>query len=378
MAKQGFRVADSDMHVLEPADLWLNYIEPRFKARAPVGRTEVPRDVAIEWEGKRIPNNTPLSRQMLQTVQTGQADRYAHAERRGYDAVAQLEAMDREGIDVAVLFPSRGLFALAVDGMDPELAAAIARAYNDWLAQFCAEDPGRLLGAGMLPPHDVGAAVAEARRTVTEFGFKAMFMRPNPINARYWHHAYYDPLWAELQRLGVPICFHEGGSGEMEHIEQTGKRFDKGIMGHVVSHSLEMMQACVSMCMGGVLERHPRLRVAFLEGNCGWAPWLLWRMDEHVEWRGAVESPDLTRRPSEYFRRQCYVTVEEVEPGLLSVLEAFPDSVMFATDYPHPDGIFPGSTTKLVGTAELSEQQREHVLRDNAARLYGLQCSRHQ
>jgi len=370
MAKQGFRIADSDMHVLEPADLWLNYIDPRFKARAPVGLTEVPRDVAIEWEGRRIPNNTSLSRRMLQVVQAGQADRYAHAERRGYDAVAQVEAMDQEGIDVAVLFPSRGLFALAVDGMDPELAAAIARAYNEWLAHFCAENPKRLLGAAMLAPHDVDAAVAEARRTVTELGFRAMFMRPNPINGRYWHHPYYDPLWAELERLGVPIGFHEGGSGEMPYIEQTGKRFDRGIMGHVVSHSLEMMQACVSMCMGGVLERHPGLRVAFLEGNCGWAPWLLWRMDEHIEWRGAVEAPDLTRPPSEYFKRQCWVSIEcDEEPGVHAA-ETLADNIVFSTDYPHGDSKYPRATEQFL-RLPLAETAARRILWDNWARLYG-------
>src|SRR5256886_1437701 len=202
MAKQGFRIADSDMHVLEPADLWLNYIDPRFKARAPVGLTEVPRDVAIEWEGKRIPNNTSLSRRMLQVVQAGQADRYAHAERRGYDAVAQVEAMDQEGIDVAVLFPSRGLFALAVDGMDPELAAAIARAYNEWLAHFCPENPPPLLRAAPLAPHQRDAAVAEARRTVTELGFRAMFMRPNPINGRYRSEEH----TSELQSQSNLVC----------------------------------------------------------------------------------------------------------------------------------------------------------------------------
>src|SRR3989442_13157536 len=163
MARQRFAVADSDMHVIEPADLWINYIEPQFKARAPVGLTEVPRDVAIEWEGKRIPNNTPLSRQMLRVTQTAQADRYEHAERRGFDAISQLEAMEREGLDVAVLFPSRGLFALAVDGMDRDLAAPIARAYHDWLTEFCAQAPERLLGAAVLPPDDGGAARAAAR-----------------------------------------------------------------------------------------------------------------------------------------------------------------------------------------------------------------------
>jgi predicted TIM-barrel fold metal-dependent hydrolase len=222
----------------------------------------------------------------------------------------------------------------------------------------------------MLPPHDVGAAVAEARRTVTEFGFKAMFMRPNPINGRYWHHPSYDPLWAELERLGVPIGFHEGGSGEMPYIEQTGKRFDKGIMGHVVSHSLEMMQACVSMCMGGVLERHPRLRVAFLEGNCGWAPWLLWRMDEHIEWRGAVESPDLTRRPSEYFKRQCWVSIEcDEEPGVHAA-ETLADNIVFSTDYPHGDSKYPRATEQFL-QLPLPEAAARKILWDNWARLYG-------
>src|SRR3989475_6508773 len=172
MARERFAVASSAMHVSETADVWINYIEPQCKARAPVGLTEVPRDVAIEWEGKRIPNRTPLSRQMLRVTQTAQADRYEHAERRGYDAVSQLEAMEREGLDVAVLFPSRGLFALAVDGMDGDLAAAIARAYNDWLAQVCAEDPERLLGAAVLPPHGGAAGVGRARRMAAGLGVK--------------------------------------------------------------------------------------------------------------------------------------------------------------------------------------------------------------
>src|SRR3989442_4779734 len=164
MARQRFAVADSDMHVIEPADLWINYIEPQFKARAPVGLTEVPRAVAIQCEGKRIPNTTPLSRQMLRVTPAAQADRYEHAERRGFDAISQLEAMEREGLDVAVLFPSRGLFALAVDGMDRDLAAAIARAYNDWLAPLCAQEPQRPVGAATLPPQHLDAGLAAAGR----------------------------------------------------------------------------------------------------------------------------------------------------------------------------------------------------------------------
>src|SRR5205085_5869398 len=117
------------------------------------------------------------------------------AERRGWDALSQLEAMDREGLDRAVLFPSRGLFVLGLDspqvvgtdGLEPEFAAAIARAYNDWLHDFCRADPARLFGAAMVAPHHVEAAVAEARRAVEQLGFRAVFLAPGCVGRRPWH-----------------------------------------------------------------------------------------------------------------------------------------------------------------------------------------------
>ncbi len=227
----------------------------------------------------------------------------------------------------------------------------------------------------MLPPHDVAAAVAEARRAVEDLGFRATFMRPNPINGHYWHHPYYDPLWTALEALDVPIGFHEGGSGELrDYLEQTGARFDRGIMGHVVSHSLEMMQAVTAMCLGGVCERHPRLRIAFLEGNCAWAPWLLWRMDEHVEWRGAVEAPDLRLKPSEYFRRQCWVSIECDEVPAVTVADAIRDNIVFSTDYPHGDSKYPAATDHFF-ELPLPRDTARRILWDNWARLYGVAAS---
>ena len=119
--------------------------------------------------------------------------------------------MDIEGIDVAVVYPSRGLFALTIPDMEPRLAAAMARAYNDWLYEFCQENPERLLGAGMISPFDVDDAVAETRRCVRELGFRGVFLRPNEVNGRNWHDPYYEPLWAALEELEVPLGFHEGG-----------------------------------------------------------------------------------------------------------------------------------------------------------------------
>ena len=104
-----------------------------------------------------------------------------------------------------MLFPSRGLFTLGIGDLEPGLATAISRAYNDWLADFCAGGAGRMFGAGMIPPHDIDGAIHEARRVVHELGFKTVFVRPNLVHGRNWHDPYYDPLWAEIEQLGVPL-----------------------------------------------------------------------------------------------------------------------------------------------------------------------------
>src|SRR5437879_999920 len=227
--------------------------------------------------------------------------------------------MDQEGIAVAVVYPTRGLFAQGIDGMEPKLAAAIARAYNNWLYDFCAANPQRLIGAGMISPFEIDDAVAEAQRAVKELGFKGIFLRPNPVNGRNWHDPYYEPLWSELEALDVPLGFHEGLGA---HLPQVGERYGRNVMlRHTVCHPGEQMLAAVSFCGGGILARHPRLRVAFLEGNASWVPFLLWRMDEHYEWLGDVFARDLSMEPSAYFKRQCFVSVECDEEPVKALLD---------------------------------------------------------
>ena len=221
--------------------------------------------------------------------------------------------MDLEGLDVAFLYPSRGLYTLAVDGMDPVLGAAIATAYNRWMYDFCLIAPDRMYGASMVSAFDVESGVTEARASVREQGMKAVFIRPNIVNGRNWHDPYYDPLWEEIESLGVPLGFHEGASARLP---QVGSMFETYMMHHTVCHPFNMMMAVVSFIGGGILERFPRLNVGFLEANCGWAPWLLWRLDEHYEMVGRFESPELTQEPREYFLRQCFVSVEvDEEPA---------------------------------------------------------------
>src|SRR5581483_5150563 len=181
MARDGFNVIDSDMHIMEPPDLWERFMADEFRSMAPRGLTsENVRDLRISFPGEgpeRAGSFQP--RQQGHNFQRNQA-LYREDAARGWSGQAQLDAMDAEGLDVAVMFPSRGLNVLVGrDGgrrtTDARFAAAVARAYNDWLAELCQADPRRMLGAGMISVYNVDDAVEETHRVVEELGFKAVF-----------------------------------------------------------------------------------------------------------------------------------------------------------------------------------------------------------
>jgi uncharacterized protein len=373
MSHRHFKVLDSDIHIIEPPDLWPRYIDPAFRDRAPHGLTEDAGDLRLAHDGKpwgRLSIDADRGRRRQGRNYTLNQERWRPFEERGWTSKAQLEAMDIEGIDVAVVYPSRGLFALTIPDMEPRLAAAMARAYNDWLYEFCQENPERLLGAGMISPFDVSDGLAEARRCVRKLGFRGVFLRPNEVNGRNWHDPYYEPLWAALEELEVPLGFHEGSGSQLRHV---GEQFGANTMlKHVYSHPVEQMLAVGAFCAGGILERHPTLRVAFLEGNCGWVPFLLWRMDEHWEWLGDIYAKELTMTPSEYFKRQCFVSVECDEEPVKHVIDAIGDDrLVFSTDFPHADSKFPLAVESFL-QLPISEQSKRKILWDNCAAYYGL------
>jgi predicted TIM-barrel fold metal-dependent hydrolase len=380
VTNDGLRAADSDMHVMEPPDLWQRYIDPAYRHAAPVGLMEIPRDMRVKVKSHVLLRLGPV-RPMASGKGPWSSEQeaiHADAERSGWDAKSQLHAMDREGLDRAVLFPSRGLFVLGLDapemigsdGLEPEFAAAIARAYNDWMFDFCKADPKRLLGAAMVPPHNVPAAVAEARRAVEQLGFRAVFLAPGSVKRRPWHHPDYDPLWAECERLGIPATFHGGGQTHLRP-DFSLEVLDKLMMWHTFNQPLAMQTVAVSLCAGGVFARFPKLRVGLLEGNCGWAPWLMHRLDEHYEWVGHMEVPELKQKPSEYFRANCFLATEADEPTVADYVRWFgDDNLVFSTDYPHADSKYPRAVQEF-GKLPLSPASQKKILWDNWCRLYG-------
>jgi uncharacterized protein len=371
MAKNGFKVFDSDMHIMEPVDLWERYIAPEFRSEAPRGRTSKNvRDLGLIFpKGEDNVNRTAGTPQRGHNFEKNQGIYRDHSE-RGWTAEVQLEAMDVEGIDIAVLFPTRALSILTHPQRDPRFSAALARAYNDWLHDFCQADPNRLLGAGMISIHDINDAVAETHRVAEEFGFRSVFLRSNIVNGKNWTDPYYEPLWNTLEELNLPLGFHEASGSRSR---QAGEQFEPNFgLRRIYAQPFEQMMGLGSFLGGGILHRHPKMKVAFLEANCSWLPWLLWRLDEGYEREGDIFMTDLTMPPSEYFKRQCFISVEPDEiPARHTIADFGCDQLVFSTDYPHGDSKYPHAVESFLKLS-LSDEDKRKILWDNCARFYAV------
>jgi predicted TIM-barrel fold metal-dependent hydrolase len=360
-------VVDADGHVVEPRTAWTTVPEP-YRPSVTRDRNGYEHVVVDGVEILAVPLGTlatPGSR--FSDAQSFLPIEHAHP--GGSDPSARLADMDIEGIDQAVLFPSIGLYFWALS--DPRAAVPIARAYNDWLASYCATDPTRLFGAAMVPMQNPSAAVAELRRAHDELGFVAAFVRPNPCCGRSLSDPAYEPVWDAAEDSAMPIAVHEGSSVIVPTLG-SDRPFNPLVL-HAVSHTFEEMLACAQLIAFGVLERHPALRVVFLESSGGWVPFWLERLDEQAESFGGF-CPELRLTPSEYFARQCWISYEIDERTLPALAPFIGESrIVWGSDYPHHDATFPGAVDTLRATmAPLSSDVQAKILGVNAAELYGL------
>ena len=385
--KNGFKVLDSDLHTMEPDGLWERYLEEPFKKFAPqfVRRTENATNqpiirigqVEIGEMSRRV--QTALVGKDLQQRAFARHPHYEIAHARGYDSESHVAAMDIEGIDVAVIYGTRGRQVQMHDDLEPEVAAALARAHNNWTRDFCAYNPHRLKFAAQISFHNAELAIREARRAVGELGAVAVIGNPNPVNGRHIHDPEFEPLWSAIEELEVPVGFHPTGQASLR--DDIARRYLDHPNGRVIGvagrNPMELMLAFASMAAGGVLERHPGLRCAFLEGTCGWLPWWLWRLDEAWEKFGPGSDVQISQLPSQYFFRQCYVATDSDEKVLKQVVEAVgDDNIVVSTDYPHSDGLFPHAIEEFVSLEGVADKTKAKILWDNCARLYKLNGAR--
>ncbi len=361
------QVIDADGHVVEPLEAWSGIPE--------ADRPLIHRDVSGYEHvvvGDREILAVPLGTLATPGADFADPSRFAslaEAQPGGSDPGARLADMTLEGIDQAVLYPSIGLYFWALT--DRRAATRLATAYNDWLSGYCAADPARLFGVAMLPMQDPEAAARELRRAVGELGFKAAFVRPNPCMGRALSDQAYEPVWDVAEELGVPIGVHEGSSVILPTLG-SDRPFNPMIL-HAVSHPFEEMLACAQLMVFGTLERHPGLRIVFLEASGGWVPFWLERLDEQSQTFGGF-CPDMPLRPSEYFARQCAISFEVDESTLPALLPFIGhDRVVWGSDYPHHDATFPGAVAALRRTIEpLGAGSQARILGANARRIYRL------
>jgi predicted TIM-barrel fold metal-dependent hydrolase len=287
-----------------------------------------------------------------------------------------IDFLDGTGLESTVLYPTAGLAFPSIQ--DPTWAVSLARAYNDWFTEkFHKASPNRLRAVALLPTQDMPEAVKELRRAVTELGMVGGVLGANSAEIgvrKPLGHPDFWPLYEEAERLDVPIAVHGAPSMSLginffTHFAET----------HALEHPIAQMIQLTSMVMGGVFERFPKLRVAFLESGVGWVPFMMDRLDRTYEvWSGKKykEFSDwLKKKPSEYIRSgRIYFNCEGGEVTLPYALKRIGhQAVLFASDFPHETNIERAKheIEELMHHEELSDEAKQAIFHDNIVRFYG-------
>lgn len=350
---------DADGHVLESDELFTDYLDPAYR-----GRTK-------GWSLNEDNNRRFIVDGICHPPHPKEI-----SSRKPMTAENRIKVLDKERIQAAVLFPSATTIATYID---PGFADAMMRAHNSWIADYVKPFSDRLFFAAPVAIDDVGVAIAEARRAVETLGAVAILIRPNPTRGRTLDRREYDPFYAAVQELGVPLILHEStGCEDTAAGDRYGGMMDPPsyVYNHIISHAFEQMFGAMSIIAGGVLERHPTLRVGFFEAGCSWAPYWLARLDDHYHHpKLGPYLGGLTMKPSEYFDRQCFVTCDPGDHTIpLAVRGIGAHKIMFATDYPH----FDSSSSPVKGFLDVEgvgDDDRRRILWDNAAAFFGLKIS---
>jgi predicted TIM-barrel fold metal-dependent hydrolase len=389
-------VHDADAHLMEPPTWLRDHADPDVRERiAPLAYTS---GNELRQTGDPAEQLADLEAAFDRLAAKHASDEYRATEaeeimrRKNFAATGSFIAEDRPraldllGFSSQLVFNTfhNSRFHAWEHGGDLDLAYGAARAHNRGMVEFCSIDP-RLLPTCYVPLADFDRAAAMADEAI-EMGAAALLMASGCPPGHSPSHLGLDPVWARAQEAGVPVVFHVGGTGNL--IDPS--YFNNGLPippdfhgGEENFRSVDYMgipvppaQTLATMIFDGVLERFPELRVGLLEGNCSWAPWLMHRLDEHQEWVGWYEARDLTRKPSEYFLRQCFVSVDADEETVKHYVDWFGDSnLVFSTDFPHGDAMYPHAV-EAFRKLPLTEASQQKIVGENWSRLYRIPLAR--
>ena len=287
--------------------------------------------------------------------------------RRPGDPHLRVKELDRDGVDAEVIY---GILAACAKMKDRESANEMLRIYNNFMHDFCSHYPDRMIGLACLPYSDIEAAAAEVRR-VAKMGMRGVELSCSWHMTPMWHPMW-DPLWEAVNETQLPLHFHTFPSIDPE----LRKQYDLPVQRQMTYAGLCLFQLTLgnilTALMGAaVFERFPNIRVVFGESGIGWIPYVLDRMD--FEYKDQYQDLKLKKMPTEYWRNQCKATFQYDRIGTKLIEEMGVETLMWGSDYPHPDGVWPESIKYI-------DDQFSHLPADvkyamtcgNAAKFYGL------
>ena len=364
-------IISSDSHVFEPPDLWAKRIDARFRTRAPRIERSGGVDLLVVEGGQPVAgigliSNAGARFSAPETI--SDHGRFEDVHRGGWDPRQHLVDMRQDGVAGEVLYPSQGLFYFKV--ADPVLMSAIFRAYNDWLAEFCKVAPDRLKGIAMVNVDDVEDGIAELERTA-KLGFAGAMITEYPLEHQRYDNPEYEPFWAAAEDLGMPLSLHTAtrrqgtNAGVVPRtVRDASRRATKAF--------LPAISLC-DMIFSGVFERHPRLKVAIVEFELAWVPYVVNTADYtyHERHEEAAYRFKDGLRPSDFFRRNVALSFQEDAVGIRLRDLIGVDTMMWGSDYPHSESTFPRSREILDRMlAGVPADERAKIVGENAARLY--------
>ncbi len=330
--KKYFMVS-TDCHANEPPDLWAKRLPDVYKERAP---RIVVDDKGVQWrycEGYRPDRVRVMSFEGEDWIrsQAGADPEQRHADNK------------KDGIDVEIIFPNKGLAMWATP--DPVFANAMCRVWNDWAWEQFSSYGDAMVPVASIATGDIDGAMAEIERTA-KMGYKILSLPCKPmwgghdIDHVNYNLPHFDPMYALIQETGMPMTFHVSTGRDPRAARGNG-----GAVINYVSHSLSpTIEPVANLCASGVLERFPNLKFATVEAGIGWVPWLLDAMDEAYKKHHMWVRPKLQGLPSDYYRAHGFSTFQE-DPAGLALAEEYNlvDNFMWANDYPHHEGTWPHS-----------------------------------
>ena len=363
-------IISADSHAAEPDEIFQRLPE-EYQRRAP--RLE-DRNGGLYYvqEGQRPVRQDVAAAQLTDEDRRREfraEDGTGYGREAGTDIPLRLADLKEDGVTGEIIYPN-GIFN-ALASPDPGYQVAFCRLYNDWYHEVFHGSYDKLVPSATIPMADIMAATEEVQR-VAKLGFRSLSL-PVIMPKLPYNRPDYEPFWDLMDDVGIPISFHVFTRGENQIPEDLGEENSYGAdLFYIALGMAEAMSPLAMLTSAGVLERHPELKFVLVECGIGWVAWFLNVLDELYEKRHMWQQPKLELKPSEYWRRQGFVTFGEDEVGLRNRDVTGVDCLMWGSDYPHDEGTFPHSREVIDRTfRKLPEEEKWKIVGGNAARLYG-------